>query len=293
MTRDDTIEAALVKVAASVGQVAPGRWTFAITNGTATAATARVDGEWLVFDARPPLAPAGVPDPWAMLAWNAALDGGARFAMRAGPAGPEVRADVALAPDVDPTRRIIEAYAGLQTAAICLHDPADLAATSTPTSIAAADGAEALAALCRETRWSVAQRDAGSLVVDLDVPGAVHQARVERRADGRVAVSVPVFDPTATRDEPASEACRHALGVFLVRTCGSIRMIRAATDAGGSPRFELVQAAPSLVELEHGFAALSVACRFAAREAAVLWHDDVVANAYVRRWDDGAGRRAA
>jgi len=25
----------------------------------------------------------------------------------------------------------------------------------------------------------------------------------------------------------------------------------------------------------------------------VLWHDDVVASAYVRRWDDGAGRRAA
>jgi hypothetical protein len=58
-------------------------------------------------------------------------------------------------------------------------------------------------------------------------------------------------------------------------------MARAAVD-GGEVRFEVVFGSPpAAAELGHAFAALSVACRIAAREAAVLWSDARIARAYL------------
>jgi len=230
---------------------------------------------------------------WSMLAWNAALGGGVRFAVGAWAPAPELRADVALDAGADLGRRIAEACGGFVTAMSYLHEPG--AQPSRATVADAPAGGDELAFLCRETRWSVKERGPGSLAVDLDVPGAFHQALVEERQGGRVSVSVPVFEATTVRTEPASETCRQALGIFLARMCGVVRMARAAAEsnAGTAPRFEVLHVQPTVAELDHGFAALSVAYRLAVQEAAVLWHDDTVASAYVRQWDDAVAHRAA
>jgi len=68
-----------------------------------------------------------------------------------------------------------------------------------------------------------------------------------------------------------------------------VRMARGAVErSAGRPdaRFEVVfESLPCAAELAHAFAALSVACRVASREAAMLWSSERVAAAYVEQWE--------
>lgn len=274
-----TIHDALRAAATEVVSVADGRWTFAIANGAMTPCQAHVEDDWLVLTAAPSWpARDALPSEWTMLAWNARFAGGVRFFAGAGAPLPALRAEIALG-EADLDRRVGLTCDGFVMATSCLHGGG---ANASPDAVDLADDG-ALAALCRETRWTVKEHGAGALTVDLEVPGAFHQALVAPRAGGRVSVSVPVFETTMARPEPASAVCRQALGVFLVRMCGVLRMVRAAAESatGWAPRFEIVHAEPSAGALSHGFAALSIACRLAVHEAAVLWHDDAVARAYI------------
>jgi len=146
-----------------------------------------------------------------------------------------------------------------------------------------------LANLCRESGWAFVERD-GRLAVDIDVPGAFCQALVEARGYG-VGVTVPVLDAGATT--PRAAVCERALGTFLLRVCGIVRLARVAADiadGAASPRFEVVfETRPCGAELAHAFAALSVASRVAAREAAVLSSDETVAGPYLAEWERKEG----
>src|SRR5207253_780468 len=214
--------------------------------------------------------------------WNAVLDGGARVAVRAGRPGLRACAELPLDDEVDLPRRVLEACAGLKAAnerRVCaLHGAGD------PMTSVSGEGASAdLPGLCRESGWSCVEREGARLGVDLDVPGAFQQAIVELRGGG-VAVTVPLLEAAG----PSPSVCEQALGLLLLRVCGIVRMARAAAEMrDGVPqaRFEVVFGTwPCAAELTHAFAALSVACRLASREAAVLWSDEGVARAYVEQW---------
>ena len=148
------------------------------------------------------------------------------------------------------------------------------------------DPAVELAAQCRESGWTFAERS-GKLVVDLEVPDAFQQAAVEPKAQRGVAVSV---DVTAS-GEPLAMPCQEALALLLLRACGVVRMVRAAVEdvgSGTAARFEvLFSDTPCSAELAHAFSALSVACRIAGREAAILQHDEIVARAYLKNVSRG------
>jgi len=284
-----TIVAALAKQAAAIDAVGPGRWAFTLSNGSPLAARARVDDGWLLIDAAlgagaPPAAPAS--RVWEMLQWNATLAGGARFVLgpqRSGARGARVCAELPLDDEVDLGRRIGEACAGLKAAKRRMTGGA-------PDGGTCGDAAgEDLSALCHQTGWDFLDREPGRLAVDLEVPGAFQQAVVETREDLRVAVSVPVLDAAVAGTAPPAAVCRQALGLLLVRVGGIVRMARAAAEPReGAPgaRFEVVFGTrPCAAELGHAFAALSIACRVATREAAVLWGDADVARTYVEHWD--------
>src|SRR3989442_9046021 len=282
-SREMGIAMALGKCADAVDLSAPGRWAFTLSNGTDLAARARVDDGWLLLTAALGDGSVSPARSWELLRWNAVLDGGARVAVRAGRPGLRVCAELPLDDEVDLPRRVLEACGGLKAAKerlVCAPDGAGDAMTSVASEGARAD----LPCLCRESGWSFVEREGGRLGVDLDVPGAFQQAIVEPRGRG-VAVTVPVLEAVG----PSPSVCEQALGLLLLRVCGIVRMARAAADMGdGVPqaRFGVVFVSrPCAAELAHAFAALSVACRIAGREAAVLWSDEKIAGAYVEQWD--------
>jgi hypothetical protein len=285
--RTTTIAAALAKCAVAVDLVAPGRWAFTLSNGTALEVSARVDDGWLLFEAPLAVEPSPAPDrAWKLLQWNATLGGGVRFALGPGRRGSHARAELPLDDAIDLHRRVLETCGGLKAAKHLLEydggerkdvlDVDDLTLGPVPE-------------LCREIGWPVIEREPGLLAVDLDVPDAFSQAIVEPRANQGVAVAVAVLPGTVRYAEFPPPVCRQAVACLLLRVCGVVRMARAAADTGdGTPhaRFEVVFGSrPCAAELAHAFAALSVACRLASREAAVLWSDEKVAGAYVEQWN--------
>jgi hypothetical protein len=283
--REIAIVTALDKWAVAVDAVAHGRWAFTLSNGADVAAHARMDDGWLLLDASLGAGSISPARAWQLLRWNATLAGGARFAVRADRPGVRVCAEVPLDDAVDVPGRIHEACAGIKGAnerLVRAPNEVDDAMTRAP-----ADGGD-LSDLCRETGWGFVEREAGRLAVDLDVPGAFQQAVVEARGGG-VAVAVPVAETTGHAAGSPAAVCDQALGLFLVRVCGIVRMARAAAEMrDGVPRarFEVVFGSrPCAAELTHAFAALSIACRIASRETAVLWSDEKIAGAYLAQWD--------
>ena len=272
----------LAKRAITVTRTGYGSWSLDLANGTRFAATARHDDGWLLLDA-PMHAPLPVSRGTELLAANASLAGGARFVLGSADSSLRVRAEVPLDDGIDLRRRVAEACAGFEAAKTILtvpHEGGGVAEGPEP------GGADIdVAALCRETGWASHGR-ATAVAVDLDVPGAFRQAAVEVRPDARVAVSAPVAGDPSVDGMPSTPRCRDALTLLLLRASGSVRMVRATTTAaGGAARFEVVLAGePAVAELAHAFAALSVACRVAGREAVVLGHDDGVARLYLEQW---------
>ncbi|MGD0948411.1 MAG: hypothetical protein ABSA52_13365 [Candidatus Binatia bacterium] len=284
-------------------------WTFTLSNGTDLQATALINDSWLLL---------GVPlsEPrlvthelrsWEMLQWNATLPGGAKFAVLAAGLGIHARAELPLDDDVNLPSRVVQACAGLNAASAKFRR---LGAARSPlpsggpvlspveggqdegvrwiweeddtalnTQIVECAPAVELAAVCRESGWAFAERS-GKLVVDLDVPGSFQQAVAQAKTPCGVAVSVDV----TTSSEPLAMPCREALALLLLRTCGVVRMVRAAVQNVGSgmaARFEVLFGdTPCGAELSHAFSALSVACRIAGHEAVILQHDEIIARAY-------------
>jgi len=279
--REDEIAEALAKCAYGVDPQGLGRWAFVLSNGTKLAVRARVADGWLSLDAPLGAGPPPDLDPWEWLRRNAMLAGGARFALAGPDGGLHLRADVPLDDDVDVRERVIEACVGLKSAGEPLRD--GNAAGSVDL------GGASLADLCRETSWEFVARER-RIAVSLDVPGAYQQAMVESRGGAGVAVAVPVAEEGTARP---TNICAQAAGVLLLRVCGAVRMVRAAgciEDAESGPRFEMVfRSRPDPRELEHAFGALSLACRLAAREAALLRGDESVARAYLEHWRSREG----
>jgi hypothetical protein len=291
----------LERSAARVEEHRRDRWSFLLSDGAGLRATAVIDDGWLLLDGPLPESRDMDHDSrfWQLLQWNATLPGGAKFAVLA--AGPEVhvRAELPLDDDVNLPRRVVQVCAGLNTAAARLAHREALGSPLSPRE-GHGEGAQwiggknsgppnphpagyefvpDLAEQCRASGWTLAER-AGGLVVELDDPGSFRQAIVEAKAGHGTAVRVDV----ATNSEAPATPCREALALLLLRTSGIVRMVRATGQRDGSAaRVEVLFTDPPCAsELAHAFSALSVACRIAGREAAVLQHDERVASEYLR-----------
>jgi hypothetical protein len=276
------IAAALEKCATSVVRIADAQWLLSLTNGAELTVHAGVHDDWLILEG--PRVPgfgfrgghaSGEPDAaglWSLLRVNAALVGGAKCALEPDLSGTQVRAEVPLDDDIDVARRITQACTGIKSAAARVHGSA---AYDSP--VAAPLTHAELEALCRATPWTCVVRKE-CVAVDLQVQGAF-RALVTARPDGKIAASVDLNGRPADSSSPV---CRAALAHFLLRINRVVRMARAAA-AGETPRLETVFAdAPTAPELNHALAALSVACRMAAREAEVLACEVEAARAYLR-----------
>ena len=87
--------------------------------------------------------------------------------------------------------------------------------------------------------------------------------------------------------ETASSLSRHAVSVLLLRACQTIRMARAAIGSGpAAPHYWEVclPGLPTLDQLRHALAALSVAWKQTGREAEAL-QDERIVGAYLTTQD--------
>lgn len=294
-----TIAEALKQCAATVERRGSGHWQFAVVNGSAIPATARILDGWLILDAEIERRPQSV-DLWSLLRWNARLAPFNKFALTPGARAARLRAEIPLAAESDAaadlSARVADVYAGFRAALHGAHDrrvESHVAASNRdPESATRADDDESatradaesarlasgLPPLCAEAGWAFTERAAGKLAVDLEAPGAFYQAFLEARQNS-LHVSVEL-----TRLDEYSPLSRRALGVLLLSASGVVRLVRAAIaeqEGRATARLEArFDALPCASQLHDALAALSVACRLCGEEARAV-QDEWVAARYL------------
>jgi hypothetical protein len=243
-----------------------------MAGGTGTAQWLHLDAELL--PAAVALASPGSAQTW--LARNAALPAGCKLVLLMDGAGRLVlRTEVWAAPAAAATAADVE-LADLYTAAVTTltDDGAIVPATD--------DAADALAAVAEqlaETEWSFAAHAEGGFTIGLDLADVYALAVAVPLRGGGVRVRAALAMPTPM----AAMACRHAVAVHLLRASGAVRLVRAVrVDDADDWAFEIVLGPPvRAAALAHACAALTVAMRGAAREAAVLGEHADLARAYL------------
>lgn len=131
--------------------------------------------------------------------------------------------------------------------------------------------AAALAQRMQATGWRMDMRDDGSCMVDLDAGERFAQANVSLSDEGDVRARYAL--PHA-----ATDASREAVAWLALRAASTVRLVGARSDASGAPRLEVgLPDASAASALEDALAALSVAVRRIADEAALLAHDEALA----------------
>lgn len=268
----------LKKCASSVQELGGARWTFSLGKGTRIPANARVDEGWLTLDA----ADGGNEEDrpvqgghlWNMLLANAWANGAARPVLNLRDGTIHARADIALDEDLDVSEAVARACQdcvavlkrkvfAADRGSVSPQEQGDSEVGITP---ASAD----LQRLLREAGWPVVERAGGRLSVELDVPKESHHAVIAPRENEGFDAIVVILGPCALG--PVS---RTALARMLLEACGLLRMVRpVARERGEEAVVSLetaIDARPASSEsVIHALSALSVACRFCAREARAL-----------------------
>lgn len=285
-TREHTITTSLEKCGSTVTQAGHGQWTVALSNGTALHAVARVDDEWLLFDAPlqngTPCGQIALGDAWRLLRWNAEMSG-AKFAVLPGELTARVRAELPLLDDdVHLPVRVRGACAGLKMASARFYGAQTEEQEDEPQTMLSTgdvqDTTFALPCLCDEAGWPYTPRADGSLAVTLDTRGGFYQAMLVRH--GR-SVHVTV-DLIVCGSLP--QPCRDALGIVLLTVSGLVRMVRATAIERGDRIATCCEVtftdSLSAAELGHALTACSIACRLCGQEVNAL-QDEEIARTYL------------
>lgn len=292
-----TISTALKRAAATVEASGFGRWAWTLPcQGKLLRASARAEDDWLHLDL--PLRDARIFGQGALerlgeiLSWNADISGGGKFRLGQDQPFVHLAAEIPLAEEEsDLPERLEEASGGFQEAAgkfFCGAVPGG--ADTLPRSYRVNRDAVELPTLCQEAGWPFVQRAGGRLTVELDVPQGYFQALIQRRDNGPVVLEVEL----ASWEELAP-LCRRAIAVFLLTACGVVRMARATLTAQPDNQtvaaWEVVLNNPTATEMAHALSALSMACRFTAREVQALC-DESIARKFleVRGWSSALAR---
>jgi hypothetical protein len=286
------IALALSKLAQHVEPRGPHAWEFPRRDGTPRTGTARLCGDWLVLDA-PYAVPAASDRPvraWDLLCGNGRLPIGVKYALDERN-GLRIRAEWPVADEFDAdevaalVRRFLAAHASLERG-MRRQGQKRAVHSFNRTSAAPAPNAADLGELCTAAGWRYVERAGGRLAIDLQCGSNFCEALLGPDGAGlRCAVELPVANTLG----PTS---RHALACLLLALGGAVRMVRAAADDSNAsqPRLEVwLPGCATDAQLGHALAALSVACRWGAREVRAL-QDEQIARAFrAARTDVGEG----
>jgi hypothetical protein len=239
-----------------------------------------VRGDWLLL--RVLLPPSATEtDAAACLRRGAELPGGVKIALVASSdaAALQVQMDLVLDEEGDLPVQVRGACLTFEKAlqSLASHDHGEIRAD-------AGEPPPDLRCSIAEAGWTCDERPEGTLVVDLQVANAFHQAAVEVRGhETRLAVDLAGV-------ESVPEVCKRAAAAFLLRVAGAARMVRPILPPEvGAPRLEVVLPNPTTAaQIGHALAALSVACSLCAREVEVVLRDERIAALYLARCDSSA-----
>lgn len=250
-------------------------WTFDLGNGKPLPVTASWEDRWLRLSTPIP-GNAGAADPWRLLLLNGTLRGPARVVRRPVAGGIALEADLPLDDAELVSQRFKAACTAFQQAVPVL-DGKSASDSALPDAGRDEAADTALVQSAGERGWSVQLRDPGRFTVELDAPGLLSQAGVERQGP-ELSVTIEVL-----RSAALTEQSRRAAGLFLLTLTAMLRLVRgAAVEAPATAiRLEVrLSAAPTEMELDLAFAALSLACRLCTRELKGL-SDHLLASTYL------------
>jgi hypothetical protein len=128
-----------------------------------------------------------------------------------------------------------------------------------------------------ERGWPLERRDAARFTVELDAPGLLSQAGVERQGP-ELSVSIEVL-----RGAALTENSRRAAALFLLTLTAMLRLVRGAAVETPDPAVRIearLPAVPTGTELDLALLALSLACRLCTRELRGL-SDNLMARTYL------------
>jgi hypothetical protein len=283
--RIETIRTAL---AAMSSQLTPGGdsvWRFTLLNGEPHIVTAKLDSDWLLFEADYG-GQAQYPELfWNALVRNASLEGLAKLVL-AHDGSLRLRAEIPALEGVDLMKRVRETCSGFEAA--WTHQDETSAPETTP---AAGTETMDLKGFCSEAGWPFVERGGRILAVELEVPGGYCQALLMPERNGvRVSCELAPLDAIPEQSRPA-------VGGFLLAASGLVRTVRASVDSQGTfpaARFEVVfGTALNPSEFSSALECLSVACSCCVEEVKTLQVPDL-AELYIalRGWGlNPAGRR--
>jgi len=270
---EQVIGETLERWASKVKPAGPGRWSFDLVNGRRLPGLATWREDWL--ELRVPFPNRLTPElPWALLRENSALRGVARFVRhderRIGLVG-----DVAIGGHELTASRIEAAGTSLLSAEAVGSGKASKSPGKAPPPFPpdpAADGDPGWERIGEEGGWRVNKRDDGRYAVELDAPGLMNQAFLERRG-GRG--EEPVISLDLLRAAGLSPVSRRAIALFLLGLTGRLRSVRGAVTREEPEVVRLEVALPvapaaTAPELDLALEALSLACRLGSREVKAL-----------------------
>ena len=253
----------LNKCAQEMEPAGPWRWRCVMQNGTRMNIAAAMEDSFLQLICRPEAIRKGtLPIEDAMLC-NKSLAGGMKLAVNSSIDGLHLRTDIVIVDERQLIERLEWALEGIHEGNLLLHSSDLLNEQATPQITADAD----LDELLRESSWSCTKRGPNNYSVELDAQAAPPAGI--RINGSKLELSVELL-----RCGPPANASRHALALFLLTATSALRMVRAySARAEDQESFGLQVSLPSSavsVEIDHALAALSIAYRMCAREAAVL-----------------------
>lgn len=269
----------------------PGWWRFELKSAPGRKrlkGTARLEDRWVLFRAavqrfraraQPSLRRLEL-----MLRANAALVGGARFALADDLSQAWLSAEIPVEPsqEFDADARIASAIEGFRQGAVRLaakgrSTPPDRTQGRVTAGIAAAE--HDWATLVEEAGWPFSERPDGRQAVELEVGAEDYRQAVIEPEGGGLRVSANL-----EAGAPSAEAAR-AICLLLLWASRRVRMARPYAAVNGAVlrwgwevRFDRL---PAAWELDHALASLSVALRLTGRESEAL-EDQRVARQFLR-----------
>jgi hypothetical protein len=255
------------------------RWEF---DGTVINASER--GGWLFLETPVIGVDCSVPE-WNLLRDNGALRGLCKYALSNNSHSHHLRADLPVYCGYeagDLPRRILEACEGFHSALKQMRG-AENSGMSTDGGNSCSETApvienDDLACLLDGSGWPFVAQSHLKCTAELEVRRGRSPAVIENQGEE----GFLVYAEIAKWDGLSSQQ-REALGIFLLSSCGIVRMARATIVEKGeqaTARYEVRLSAPSAQELGHSLAALSVAANLFGHEVQAF-EDEGIAKAYL------------
>ena len=267
------LPASLSPWVSSSGDCGPRQWNQILPGEAGGRVQVRIEERWIVLQAS--VRCHAKTSLWRLLRLNSTLPGLPKIVLSSGWIEPVLRMEIPLDDESKVDERVERDLAGFKKAMAAVSPAgADGGSFSEPEASSSRihpGGGCDLQALCRDAGWSATPRDDASMAVGLEArrEGVGYRARVAAHGQGGVRVSVPLVDSDAF-----SKASRSALGIFMLRASGSLRLARASVEKSDQRWVLALEAcfpvAPDPSELNHVFSALSVACGNCGPESAAL-----------------------